>query len=208
MIEEFTRNGWEDFQRRYDRTFGFFHTETGRRVLVKVVAVSPDALSMVDADGVAYTANADRGNQFEFLPVEKAVYNYKDEVILTQRQPARQWKRGICAQNTAIILLGGGRGMFDRARDVNFSFLETIFVNHSYKESVERFKKHRRASVALNEVFSIINRDSIMVYDQVIGSFFEEQNSIVLNNNLFRQEIEDTLREYAMHDMYVRVVGD
>lgn len=184
MKEEFKRERWEDFQARYQGTYGWYSL-SNRKVLVRLTRVREDSLTFTDKTGFEYSANPDCGNVFTFLPLTRGCYQYKENVVVVQRVPRRQWKRGICDGNTSIHVIGQG------AIAVDFDVLEEIF-----KPKAE-IPFNINTPTAINNIFSIV-MGYVYLYDRPIAKVDKAKMEISCLTNLFKQEIQDLCRNYSL----------
>ena len=191
MIEEFKSASWNDFNQRYKGTFGWFLTETGSKRLVQLKEISSRTATFIDKSGREYTANSDRGNCFEFLPIERALYNYKDAVYYCSRKTERQWRRGICFGNTNVRVLSG---FPVDGSELSFYLVDCMFNGDNYSEPIRRFKSGNLKNVALSSMFALI-KNKIYLFDRDIGVYKELEKELILANKLFHQEVSDVLRD-------------
>ena len=170
-LEEFTSNGWRDFSQRYLGVFGYF-----KDLLVQVSDVTELRTNFVSKSGVTYHANADTGVVFKFVPVTKRLFYFDDQLVLAQRVPARQYKRGVHAQNTSV------RGVrFGEVYEVSFDLLEAYTNNKNNNGDVH----------ILNDMFALY-MGGVYLYNQRIGTLIKDK--IQLTTPLFKQEVIDALR--------------
>ena len=188
MIEEYSSKSWRDFSQRYKDTYGWYLGSSGKKTLVKLTEVGEVILRFVDDAGVPYSANADKGNCFEFIPLEKSLYIYKDSLVLCQRVPARQWRRGIHQHNTSITQVNGGWGGID----ISFDVLVNVLSPTNHKDGLRRFLAGASTDVALNAMFGV-SKSNVYVYNRVIGSY--NKGTITLKDGLFKQEFSDVIRD-------------
>lgn len=174
MIETFNSHGWRDFSQRYHDVYGYFPKENGGEVLVKVVELDSKTIKFVDDKGVTYYGVADKGVQFKFIPVIKKLFLHEDKLHLATRVPARQYKRGICEANTQVTELA-----YNRHVDLTFDVIK------SYNTVAP---KHKVA----NSIFGFSGR-YVYLYNNVIG--FIENNKILLEQHMFKQELFDAIRD-------------
>lgn len=194
MKVEFTSYGTRDFVQRYAETYGWLERNGKPNLLVKLLKITDSFLNFTDETGFEYTALSDRGNWFTFIPVVKGSYLYKDTIVVVQRIPARQWRRGICEENTSIKTIEGV------SLDTNFEVLKAIF-SPVQNTTIETFKHTLEGDrVLFNPQFSIY-KNRFYVYDNVIGTY--ESGKVMLNNDLFQQEITDI---FNSHNIPVVVV--
>lgn len=192
MKEEFKSDGWKDFSQRYQGTFGFFERENAPRLLVQLVKVGETQLTFTDKAGMSYFANPDRGNVFSFIPVERGSYNFGSDVVMCSRVPARQWKRGLCIENTHIQSLSDGSSL-----PVDFTTLEIMFPVKEGRSSIplERFKATLSGNVAFDTMFSLVN-NRLFLYEREIGTY--TNHLFTLTNHLFKQEVTDLITRHQL----------
>lgn len=185
MIEEFKNDGWKDFQQRYSGTFGWFEDSAGKKVLVQVGACDSTTLVFNGADKMPFYAKADAGNKFTFIPTTRGAYQYLDTVLVVNRIPARQYKRGICRENTQL---------YDLVRRVNllptFENLAVIFGPPD-NTPVLQWCKERTGNICLDGVFSIV-KECVYAYDKIIGVYSMKDKLVKLDCDVFKQELTDT----------------
>jgi hypothetical protein len=173
-LEEFTSAGSRDFRQRYLDVYGYFPTSNGD-VLVKVTSVDEHKTVFTDAKGLQYTAYADKGVMFKFIPVIKRLFFFNNDLCLAQRKPARQYQRGICHANTTIVGIVGGYF------DVGFDII------NAYGKPV----KSVGSNCLLNDITAIYD-GTVYLYNTNIGTVFGKH--IVLSQPLFKQEVMDAVR--------------
>jgi len=192
MKEEFKAAGWRDFAQRYQGTFGWFHTEKKERMLVQLVEVNESSLMFQAKDGMKYFANPDKGNVFEFIPVTKGVYQLGKDVVFVTRKPARQWKRGLCLENTYLYNLVSGEQLM-----VDFSSVTAVFGG-SDGVMLEAFKKDMSPNyVALDNIFSVV-ANKLMLYNNRVGVLDRAKRQVTMDSPLFKQEVQDLFRSLLM----------
>jgi len=194
MKTEFLSDGWRDFHQRYKDTFGWFEREGKPSVLVKLVSIEAHGLEFVDEQGFRYNAYPDKGNFFTFLPVVKGCYLFGDKVVTVERIPARQWRRGICNDNTSITNTAG------YFYSVDFPIIKAIFTGQN--NTIERYKLAKQLPVLLNSQFHI-EHEGVFVYNKRIGNFGDD--TIILDDSVFSQELGDLMKQ---HQLPIRVVHE
>jgi hypothetical protein len=188
MREEFTSSNSKDFGQRYVGTFGWFEKPDGGKVMVLVGSISKEYVTFYDKNNFEYTAKADMGNVFSFLPVQKGLYEYQDDIVFISRVPARQWKRGICLDNTSVRSFNRGLSQID----FSYNLLEKIFGENE-DTLLQKFKENYSGNLLLGRSFVIYN-NLCYIYNNIIGSYSPTTTTIYLTNSLFLQEITDILR--------------
>jgi len=189
MRDSLTSENSRDFRQRYNGTFALFTKGDGRKITVRIDNVTENAVQFSDIKKNTYTANSDTGVEFEFFPLNRRLTDYKNNVIYSSRQPARQWRRGICEDNTNIINL-------DKLRKVSFDgeLIDRLFNSEIDYENIHtRFLKEDRMSFLLSNKFAIIRRSDMSefyLYNHMIG---ELRGTTIKCNPIFIQEVKDAL---------------
>ncbi len=185
MKEEFKGAGASDFKQRYQGTYGWYVKSDKSLHLVKLSSIGERACTGVDAAGMEYRFVADAGNEFSFLPVEKGLYLVDDEVILVTRKPARQWKRGLCSENTVFTNLSTGRN-----QAVDFRTVASIFTKDvkapEYKAGTDIVFRNYAAFV----------KDKVYVLELEVGTI--KDKVITMSNGYFTQELSDIIRDFKL----------
>lgn len=212
MFEKFFHENSGDFRQRYEGTYGFFVDETGTRMLTKILAIdqesSPRAVHFVDERGVTYTLYADvAGNiGYEFLPPKSMFHNTEYGVYYTQRRAARQFKRGVCSENTTIFRLLNGS--FEQVR-VDFPQLKAIYSRPvSFDEAFARYKAKLWQSVALSKNFSLVRGKGVYLLTELIASVGESEDGkyhikVAPGYSAFTTELRDAFNRVGLHNMEI-----
>lgn len=177
-----------DFRKRFAGVFGFLSMENQEPLLVQVMDVNVNRVLFVDANNSEYSAKADAGVAFEFLPVDRKVVNTDKTVLYMCRKPARQWQRGVCAANTSILDVVSGRNL-----EVSFKTVAPMWgINKNYATQLNEYLMGTRKSLAISDRFSIVG-DKVFLFDVPIGRKGELQNVFKIVN-LFKQEFSDCVQ--------------
>ncbi len=189
-----------DFRQRHAGTFGFIQVN-GKPKLVYVNSVDSDSASFSDSDGFRYSAKADGGFEFDFIPVERKWHNTPEGAILSLRYAARQWRRGICPDNTQLYEISHGRYT---AVEVNFHTISKIYETAALtiKEIQDRYNSS--FSVALNHAFAVDSKNKVYLFDRVIGTRVKP-NEVRLTMPIVTQELLDCFRDIGLN---VAVTGE
>jgi len=181
-LEEFTSAGARDFRQRYLDVFGYFPTGD-KEVLVKVTEVSDTKTSFVDVRGLAYTAYADKGVMFKFIPVVKKLFFYNKKLCLAHRKPARQYQRGITYNNTTM------QTVYGEGIHVDFDTIQ------AYSNNLEQ--KTELNDILLNEMLAFY-AGYVYLYNLNIGVVMPQSKRVLLTNPLFKQELMDSIRDRGL----------
>jgi len=202
MIDTPTTANLQDFKQRYSGVLGWYISEEDKsKILVTVASVGNERVAFRDQHGGTYYAIVNGGCRFEFLPVEKSWRNTEDTCFFLSRIPARQWKRGICADNTSITYAETLLGEWARNEENWQIRIFRIFsFNNTYKEEVLKFLEGKRSVVAVSPHFAIL-RDKVFLHNICIGDY--KNKVITLHSDMLLQELTDTLRRTGITDIKV-----
>lgn len=184
MHDTYTSRNAEDFRQRYIGCFGWFIPESKKEIPVYLDRIKENTLFFTGLDGVPYHTYVDSGVQFKFASMRKAIYSGLDgKVYYLQRQPARQWRRGICQGNTSMYLLTDS-GAMDVAID-----LESMsnILNCEVKNSN-----------VLSEQFAVV-AESVYLYNIVIGYCRLGTIKLKKGYEMFTQDILDAVRDSKLN---------
>lgn len=183
MKESLTTDNAADFRQRYNGTIGWLTDDHGEKVLVHVTNVDTERVKFLDVSGTAYYANANKGVEFEFLPVKRAWYNTDESPVYLERVPARQFRRGIHRENTLCYR------MYDGLTPANID----IKVIHEINQPTSRVLKQGSA-FALSSVFAVDALSRLYCFTGQIGVVDFAKKQITLSSDLFMQEVRDCVQ--------------
>lgn len=177
MLDSPTRAWLDDFSSRYSGTWCWY-VDGDKRMLVRITHVGNERVTFEDIEGWKYSANVDSGVLFEFSQVPSGWYvNKKLGPILFVRRPARQWKRGICDQNTSCYSINTNGGL--RLSEIT-------------GDSLSSLENAGKTDISVLSKWFCVHRSILYCLDTVIG--VKENNKIILSEPRFRQELTDAVR--------------
>lgn len=194
MQDTYTSSNHRDFNARYSHTYGWL-VKNNTKLLVYLLEGDNDYLSFRTDTTHVYRANINAGTIFEFIPIKQGWFNSSDnQVVFLQRIPARQWKRGICSENTRASILAS----YPHSTDLDYKLLYSLLVNpiNITKDFIVN-NVNNGLPVALSNYFAISNKQEVYFYHQNIGVF--SKNTIVLNDNLVLQELSDCVNRLNLN---------
>jgi len=193
MKDSLTSINHHDFRARYQGTYGYYiDSDTNKRLPVYVANCNQYRVTFSDITGRELHVNVNSGIDFEFVPVDRGFFQVLKDVFYLERIPARQWKRGICPENTRAYALG------DRLRITAVNYLEVItnMIPLACESGWELSKTGYPA--ALSKHFAISAANVLYFYYKEIGTVDHKKNSIKLHNDLLLQEVSDLFRRSSM----------
>jgi len=183
MLETFPYGGRRDSRQRYSGSYGFFTTETKNKLLMYIREVNEDHVTFLNERGIEFTAYADMGTQFEFIPISKRLFQLEGQIYYIARRPARQWQRGIASGNVVLQCLTTDFG----ARTIGFPTVMASLESVIPPKMEELLNYTDAGSLLLNKMFCIV-RGKLFLYNNEVG-FYKDKTFVV--QPLFKQEVAD-----------------
>lgn len=187
MLDTFSMANAADFKARYVNCFGWFINKENKEIPVFLDKIRETTLFFSGMDGVPYHTYADAGVQFKFASIRKAIYQGLDgKLYCLQRHPARQWRRGICADNTVMYELT------EKGRSAKHITLDSM-------ANILNADQSKRSKHILSDMFAIVG-SSVFIYDTKIGGFDPETGTITLaaKMQVFLQDVMDACRNNGL----------
>lgn len=152
-----------DFSRRWANTYVWMYMEQlGREVLVKITSVEEHPKKVATINVMAQEYGSFRINfgsetsslKFKYPPV--GVFQSGVDALMLQRRPARQWRRGLCADNATVM----PTHRWITGKQVQWS-LKVVQDAYDHKvltvnEALLQLNKKKARSVALPHAFSLM----------------------------------------------------
>lgn len=191
----FMSSNWRDIQKYYEGTYVKF-TEFGDQ-LFYISHVRPDSISGIDDDDTAFEMylSDDMPYVVDFTLPHKATFQWKDSVYLLQRIPARQYRRGLCSDNTMITNVATGTSV-----DVGFQSLKAFVSKPSYSSFSNAFNtKAKTKAVALSPRMTYLRSGSILIDNKKIAVFDYDTKKISMIHKIFLPEIMQHMVDHNEH---------
>lgn len=125
--------------------------------------------------------------EIEFILPKKSYFNTPDGACLLYRIPARQYRKGVCPDNTAITLLTT-IGSF-QTKDITLELLN-LYVG---KQSFDKFAEQSK-SYAVSRRMAVSCAGQLFLDKTRIGSINYVDKTIHVNQLMFVPEVESVVR--------------
>lgn len=202
MFDTLTGGNANDFRQRYNGTYGYLSTDSGK-LTVLINEVSADRVSFTDHTGRSFYAYAGEDVEFEFVPIQRGFIQCHEsktkklaEVFYLSRIPQRQWHRGIHETNTHKSILGN---TLQSADDYTFLYILHNSSNLSSKEKYNRWREHECDCVALNKYFAISANKNVFFLNKLVGVFVPKSDTITLWTGIISQELNDLIQRQKLN---------
>jgi len=186
-----TQENWRDIQKYYQGTFVKFK-EFGE-VLHFINRVDPAGIVGTDADKEEFIVHLhdDQPYSFEYILPYKAVFQHGGDAYLLQRIPARQYKRGLCQENTSITKVASGE-----RQSVNWALLGSFTTKQRYLTLNEAiFGKGKQRTVALNRRMSYSKTYNYLYVDCKVIAIVDPDKKAIACNKLFLDELRELIAQ-------------
>jgi hypothetical protein len=187
---QFNSYNWEDIQRYYRHTFLKFK-ETGD-TLFYIRDVRPDRVTGTDQDGTEFALhlNYDDPYEVDYILPNKSYFQYAKRACMLQRIPAKQYRRGICADNVRITGLSKTGGL--AAIEVDFEALKAFVSKQAFPSlSTVLLQKQKPLSVALSPRFAFVPVGGFLFCDQTcVAQVDSKRKTLTILHPIFKPEIE------------------
>lgn len=170
-----------DFGRRWTGTYVWMQMDrpSQKEVLVRITAVEehPKKIATINVASAEYgnmmiNFGSDTSSlKFKYPPV--GVFQYKEDSAVFYRQPRRQWRRGICADNSSMLFthryISGRTCVFD------LDSVQAAFTHKTYglDEALKMLNTGVARSVALKDEFSLCLCPTMESTDYVLLHWLE-----------------------------------
>lgn len=187
---QFNSYNWEDIQRYYRHTFLKFK-ETGD-TLFYIRDVSPSRVTGTDENGTEFALhlNYDDPYEVDYILPNKSYFQYAKRACMLQRIPAKQYRRGICADNVRITGLSKTGGL--AAIEVDFEALKAFVSKQAFPSlSTVLLQKQKPLSVALSPRFAFVPVGGFLFCDQTcVAQVDAKRKTLTILQPIFKPEIE------------------
>lgn len=188
---------------RYRGTYGFLKNGAGKKLLVEILNVDARFTQVQDTKGNQFTLASDTGCELEFTQVPMQWFQPDpDHIAYVYRRAERQYKRGICAANTNIMVPRKNGYLLTNV-DTSAAKIEALF---NPEDGQSAFKDINKIKCGLWSKFFAWAEGYVYVKDMLIGTVDHETKIITLEDGMFVQEMRDALNR--SNSTYVVKVED
>jgi hypothetical protein len=187
---QFNSYTWEDIHRYYRHTYVKFK-ETGD-TLFYIRDVNVESVAGTDQDGTEFKLflNYDDPYEVDYVLPNKSYFQFAKRACMLQRIPAKQYRRGVCADNVRITGLSKTGGL--TAIDVNFESLKAFVSKQAFPSlRTVLLQKSKPLSIALSPRFAFVPEAGYLFCDQTcVAQIDKRAKTIRILHNIFKPEIE------------------
>ena len=185
----FSSANYEDIHRYYRCTYVKFK-EMGDR-LFYIRDVSVNQVRGTDEEGTEFELylNHDDPYEVDYVLPHKSYFQFNKRACMLQRIPAKQYRRGLCGENTRLTAVGKTGNLVNV--DIGFDVLKA-FVSKQAFPSIKTVltMKNKPLSVALSPRFAFVPETGQIYADQhAIATVDKKQQRVSIHREIFRPEI-------------------
>lgn len=190
---KFCQDNWEDIRKYFDKSYMKFPLIGDEVVFVESVSAHGmrGKQTNPEFDEWAFTfANNPQGAEVEFILPHKSFFEWDERVWLLSRLPSKQYKRGICRENTSIACLTS-EGFYEEN-------LSLALINaYTAKPSFQGFRTDRvGACYAVGPRMAVDNAGRVFIDRIRVGYVDVKAGTINCSHELFLPEFARVLKMY------------
>ena len=189
----FVPSAREDIRKYYLNTFLKFK-ETGD-MLLYLTGVDNYAISGQVEDGRDFKLYLSEEEPYEvdYILPHKSFFQYKDKAMMLQRIPAKQYFRGISAENTAVMYKILGKGEPERC-GLTFELLKAFVQKQKFYTLSEAIQAEEMVSVVLSQRMMYMKSNKTIFIDFTpVAKVATDNKHLVLIAPVFKENLEEFL---------------
>lgn len=153
-----------DFQRRYASTYLMVQEpDSEEKILCRCDAIEADAkkvatLKLFSNEMGTIRLNMATKHTLSFVSAPVGVFQHGPDSLMCLRNPRKQYRRGICADNTSIVQIGHAITGSTARANLCLEVLHSAFAatTYSYAEALKMLQSKRYRSVALDNYLTLM----------------------------------------------------
>lgn len=185
----FSTANYEDIHRYYRCTYVKFK-EMGDR-LFYIRDVNHSIVRGTDEDGTEFELylNHDDPYEVDYVLPHKSYFQYAKRACMLQRVPAKQYRRGLCAENTRLTAIGKTGNLVNI--DIGFDVLKAFVTKQAFPSiKTVLTMKNKPLSVALSPRFAFAPEPGLIIADQLtVATVDKKQQKVTIHREIFRPEV-------------------
>jgi hypothetical protein len=186
---QFSTANYEDIHRYYRCTYVKFK-EMGDR-LFYIRDVNHSIVRGTDEDGTEFELylNHDDPYEVDYVLPHKSYFQYAKRACMLQRVPAKQYRRGLCAENTRLTAIGKTGNLVNI--DIGFDVLKAFVTKQAFPSiKTVLTMKNKPLSVALSPRFAFAPEPGLIIADQLtVATVDKKQQKVTIHREIFRPEV-------------------
>lgn len=194
----FVPSAAEDINKYYRHTFVKFK-ETGD-TLYYIRDVGHRLIRGTDQDGTEFELylSDDHPYEVDYVLPNKSFFQLANSACLLQRIPAKQYRRGLCGENTRLTRIGKTGNLV--GLDLSFDALKAFVAKQTFPSlSSVLMKKCKAVSLALSPRFAYVPVNGAIFADlHAVAIVNKKDKTINMLHSIFKPEIEELAKNTDM----------
>lgn len=201
-----SKNNWKDIEKYYSRTFVKF-SEYPEEIFF-IDRVTKDRVIAMDEKGEEFHILLENEYELEYILPQKTTFQYKDKAYILNRIPARQWKRGICKENTYLSALNTVGNLVPAS--LGFGHLKGFVNKAKYFDFLEISNTFEHGDVRDSYAITprlCMSRNGLMFLDGVpVGHFNAPKRKMIVDALLEKEFKTILIHKNEVNDIEVKTV--
>jgi hypothetical protein len=144
--------------------------------------------------------------EVNYILPHKSFFQFGEHACMLQRVPAKQYHRGITAENTSISYRGAEGGLNGKV-PLGFEVLKAFVQKQKFSTLSEAAKDDTKQSAALSQRMMFMRSNRQVFVDFVpVARVAMSEKKITMLNPVFTEEIQDFLKTTQEDEMF-NIVG-
>lgn len=187
----------EDISKYYRHTYVKFK-ETGD-TLYYIRDVNHRMIRGTDQDGTEFELylSDDHPYEVDYVLPNKSFFQLAKSACLLQRIPAKQYRRGLCSENTRITRIGKTGNLV--SLDLSFDVLKAFVSKQTFPSLATVLMKKAPVSVALSPRFAYVPEIGAILADLNIVAYVDKkEKKIKMVHQIFKPEVQELAKNTDM----------
>jgi hypothetical protein len=187
----------EDISKYYRHTYVKFK-ETGD-TLYYIRDVNHRMIRGTDQDGTEFELylSDDHPYEVDYVLPNKSFFQLSKSACLLQRIPAKQYRRGLCSENTRITRIGKTGNLV--SLDLSFDVLKAFVSKQTFPSLATVLMKKAPVSVALSPRFAYVPEIGAILADLNIVAYVDKkEKKIKMVHQIFKPEVQELAKNTDM----------
>lgn len=187
----------EDISKYYRHTYVKFK-ETGD-TLYYIRDVNHRMIRGTDQEGTEFELYLSEEHPYEvdYVLPNKSFFQLAKSACLLQRIPAKQYRRGLCNENTRITRIGKTGNLV--SLDLSFDVLKAFVSKQTFPSLATVLIKKAPISVALSPRFAYVPEISAILADLNIVAYVDKkEKKINMVHQIFKPEVQELAKNTEM----------
>lgn len=187
-----TRENWKDIEKYFSRTYVKF-TEFPEEIFF-IDRVDKNRIYAEDQKGDEFHILLENEYDLDYVLPQKTTYQLGNHACILNRIPARQWKRGICKENTTLVKINTQGGQAPMS--LTFEALKGFVNKPKHFDFIEIAQSFDHGNMMDSYAVTprmCISRNGLMFIDGIVCGHFNAPKKKMIIDKLLSKDIKNIL---------------